>query len=1059
MILTKENIKSVDLDIKIDKYVKTGRFPEFVIIVPTNRRLRNLKKIFIDNSPNNIASGINIETLTTISDKLLKSSLSYTELSEAAASVFIKKSAENISFEYFNNYRDGFPEGTLERLMNVISKYKEAGISPVKLREEAAKLSGSEKKKAVDIAAIYESYNEMCNKAGAYELGDIYRQLNNLETTVFTENFRNEYPSAREIFVNGFDEFTHPEIEIIDKLSSIENISLYIDFDYYSYNKLIFSNLDKNYENLVAKKFKKVDDLSEYVNSGFINQIRNNLFKTDHSNIQDRTNDKLHLIKAESREEEVEKIAKQVKRLLIREDKAEPHRICICFNLIDNYSSLVRDIFERYSIPFNLTDRINLNRTYPVNSIISLLEISESNYYYKNIVRAFSSRFIDNKGIDTTNLLNQARNTKVVSGYNKWITNLEQSLKKLELEDIDVLQYEMKKEKIGRAVSDLKMIKSLLNPLEGKNSIDEFLVKLRDLIDKIQIQKYLINIDPISSEKNVKSLTTFIDTITETFELLKNLDKPDKKYGLAYFLKYIRTACGRARFNIKERSDYGVLITTLNEIRGLSFDYVFLGGMIDGDLPTRYSPEIFLSGSYALSESVHLTEERFRFYQALCTWRRELYLSYPMGDNRSEYVESSFINDLNNIYKLNEIDGDEYSEIIISKDEFLKSIDFKKEITELKNISRSDWEIDFLEVGRKIDVEERRSVDIFAESAYNTYLLSAGIGRQDVNEENIENIQRLLKEYRQKVYSVTELESYVKCPFKYFLERIVKIEVTEEPTEEFEALELGSVIHSILFQFYKTIRERNVILQNCSDKIFNDSLDIIFGIAKKVVKELNLDSGITFYELEKLFGIAGRREQSILYRFVDYERRSDEKLIPEFFEVNFGIKKGSGSDTRLSLETPFEIEGIKLRGKIDRIEINKTDLEYSVTDYKIGKTVPTKSEIDNGISMQLPVYLMAAKTLLKYYFDEDYLPVLMNIFSLRLQNKDFRKFKIYPPKKDDDPHLYYDDIISNTINIIKTQVGKIGNGEFHLSQLENRDKVVCRYCSYKSVCRVEEYLS
>ena len=185
MILTKDNIKSVGLENRIYGYVSSGRFSEFIIIVPTNRKLRNLKKNFIDNSPNQVSSGINIETLTTISNRLLKQSESFLELSEAASSVFIKKSAEKISFEYFNNYRDGLPEGTLDRLRNVISKYKESGITPDRLFNEAGKLSGSEQHKAIDIAGIYQRYNEMCIQAKAYELGDIYRQLIYLDKSVF----------------------------------------------------------------------------------------------------------------------------------------------------------------------------------------------------------------------------------------------------------------------------------------------------------------------------------------------------------------------------------------------------------------------------------------------------------------------------------------------------------------------------------------------------------------------------------------------------------------------------------------------------------------------------------------------------------------------------------------------------------------------------------------------------------------------------------------------------------------------------------------------------------
>ena len=243
------------------------------------------------------------------------------------------------------------------------------------------------------------------------------------------------------------------------------------------------------------------------------------------------------------------------------------------------------------------------------------------------------------------------------------------------------------------------------------------------------------------------------------------------------------------------------------------------------------------------------------------------------------------------------------------------------------------------------------------------------------------------------------------------------------------------------------------------EKIFNESLDTIFSIAGKVIEELNLDSDIAFFELEKIFGVDGRKEQSILYKFVEYERNSDDNLIPEFFEVNFGINNKRDSDDRLFLESPIEVENVKLKGKIDRIELNRNKNEYSIVDYKIGRSMPTKAEIDSGISLQLPVYLMAAKSLLKYNFDEEFYPLYMNIYSLRMNVNDFGKSKIYAARKSDDQAEINKQLISNTVDIIKTQVDKIADGEFHLSKWDNREKVVCRYCKYKSVCRVEEYLS
>ena len=59
-----------------------------------------------------------------------------------------------------------------------------------------------------------------------------------------------------------------------------------------------------------------------------------------------------------------------------------------------------------------------------------------------------------------------------------------------------------------------------------------------------------------------------------------------------------------------------------------------------------------------------------------------------------------------------------------------------------------------------------------------------------------------LEKYSEKEFSITQLEVFAKCPFKYFADRILKLQPIEEPTDEAEPIELGNVLHSILFEFY-----------------------------------------------------------------------------------------------------------------------------------------------------------------------------------------------------------------------------------------------------------------
>jgi len=96
-------------------------------------------------------------------------------------------------------------------------------------------LEGSEKNKAEDIAGIYEAYQSKCRQLSVKETGDIYHELNRLSYPSFENNFRVLYPLVRLIVINGFDEFTAPEIEIINSASKIENVELYVSFDYFAY--------------------------------------------------------------------------------------------------------------------------------------------------------------------------------------------------------------------------------------------------------------------------------------------------------------------------------------------------------------------------------------------------------------------------------------------------------------------------------------------------------------------------------------------------------------------------------------------------------------------------------------------------------------------------------------------------------------------------------------------------------------------------------------------------------------------------------------------------------
>jgi len=1041
MILTKENIRDINVDFLISEKIDTSKLNRLLLIVPTNRKARNLKKEFISRIPNRAASGLNIETLGTISAKLLSITHPFKQLSEAAATVFIRQSAAEIELKYFSLYKNEIPFGALDRIKNVISEYKRQGITPNLLRSEAEKLGQSEKQNALDIADIYENYCKKCFALNAYEAGDIYSQLNQLTTKEFIANLRKLYDEVNLIIIDGFNEFSNPEIEIIQKLSNVGNTKLFLRFDYSQNNKSIFSHLDKCYDKLYQLGFINIEEKNIGDQNKFHKILRDKLFNSQRLSSKIDYSTSISKIIANDREKEIELIAREIKKIITYE-KCEPHRICLAFNLIQNYSSTIKDVFEKNGLPFNLSDRTPLDNANPVTAIVNFLEIAENDFYFKNIFRALSSGFIDTKTVDVSNLYKLSSELKIVSGKENWINSLKDAIANLDYSGDDDNDGDKKKSLYNKALSDIQFISELLKPFEGKLPIEEFHKRFREFIVKTKIPFKLLSIE-IDQEKNVRAFTDFLETMSEIFQLLSEEYGNEKAFAIDFYMDQIRTACNWARFNVKEKSDYGVQITTLDEIRGLEFDYLFIGGLCDGDLPTRYSPEIFFSGSFKKQARIHQTEERYRFYQALCTWRKKLFLTYPLTESGREVVVSTFLDEFEEVFSISSKNENDYENIIFSNED-LQTLIGKNGTESISNKMKNDLTIDLDKISHSLEIDKIRNSEEQVESPY-----SGNISSDDPV------ITAKLNAFLSKQYSISQLETYAKCPFKFFVERVLGIETIEEPTEDVEAIEMGRLLHSILYEFYSSLRDKKIKLVNCDEKTFQKAEKLIFEIASNKLQLTAFRSPLTFYEREKILGLNGNKKESILYKFIETERKCEDDFIPMFFEVSFGRLKESGSDKILSDQEPIIIDNIRLRGKIDRIEVNEKIKSFNIVDYKLSGAKPSFDDLKTGISLQLPIYLFAASELLSRKFNGKYSPNEMFIYSLKYAVDDFGKDRVTSTKKGDEIQSV-EQLVDRSIEHVKNYVEDISKGKFNLSKLEDRENKVCRFCQFRTVCRIDE---
>jgi len=1045
MILTKSKNKKININKEIDRRIKNGKISNLLLVVPTNRKVRHFKKEIISNSPNNSTKNIFIETISTFSTKIIERNDEFNnlELSEPATYILLEQAFNEIKPEYFSSYKNNIPTGTLQQIKNVISEYKKHGITPEILRNELDALIGSEKLKAENIADIYENYQKKIEQLQIKETGDIYKKFEELSLEKLDKRFSELYPEVNLIAALGFDEFTLPEIKIWDKCSKIPSTDLYIHFDYKSNNDSIFSHLNNTYSKMIETGFEIIKEENDNYLTDFEKLVQEKLFLAKSVNKNGEFKNNVFLISALNVEEEIEIISKEIKDL-ITQKKVLPSDICVAFNSIQKYSAIIRDVFTVYGVPFNLTDRFSLSSSQPVISIINILEILENDFYYKDILRGLNSGYLSELNINSTNILKSATNLKIISGLTNWINTLEGEIYLRKNNDENEYDDLLHLETFSDALSSIKKIRELLSPFFDEMTLTEFKQKLIELIYKLKIPVLITSDDDFTAEKNIKSITIFIELIDELTDLFLKQYGSKNKFQLKFYLNFLRTAVKSTRYNIKEKPNYGVLVTSINEIRGLKFDYLFLSGLCDGDFPTRYQPEIFFSGSYFKKENQHQEKERYQFYQALCRWNKKLYLTYPLTDDKREFVKSTFITELESIMEITTLKNDNYKNKIYSKEELLINYGETKNKELLKdNYQNINAEL----IENSISIDKKRKEDPFSVSANN------GIIGGEINED----ARSKLFAFKDRQFSYSQLETYAKCPYKYFAERVLKIEPNEEPTDELEFHELGTLLHLILYEFYTELQKEKITLSGCTNEDFLKATKLIFKIAENKISEAHFNSPLTFFEKEKILGIEGKNKNSVLYKFLLYERENKDGFTPAFFEIGFG---NFGNNNKETLLKKLKIGEIKIRGKIDRIDINEDQDKFKVVDYKLSGNTPSISNLQKGIALQIPLYLYAAKELIKAQLKKDTTPLSGEIYSLKYRDKDFGKEIVKPVNKRNinENQLIEENekLINDCVKNVEKYVQQITEGKFNLSTLSNRENEICKYCGFKSVCRIQE---
>ncbi len=183
-------------------------------------------------------------------------------------------------------------------------------------------------------------------------------------------------------------------------------------------------------------------------------------------------------------------------------------------------------------------------------------------------------------------------------------------------------------------------------------------------------------------------------------------------------------------------------------------------------------------------------------------------------------------------------------------------------------------------------------------------------------------------------FSPSSLESYLKCPFSWFIERVVGADDMETLADNRVT---GELLHQVLRDTFLELKSREAL------PLRRTELDMAQAIAAGLVDAAVNSDRCPGTVAERR--VMGWKLRGWVREVLAMEADAESSLQPFETETTVGGVDG------------VDVGGLALRGRVDRIDHSTRDHLF-IVDYKSG-SVPSKNKIGTEEALQLPLYMLA----------------------------------------------------------------------------------------------------
>jgi ATP-dependent helicase/DNAse subunit B len=280
-----------------------------------------------------------------------------------------------------------------------------------------------------------------------------------------------------------------------------------------------------------------------------------------------------------------------------------------------------------------------------------------------------------------------------------------------------------------------------------------------------------------------------------------------------------------------------------------------------------------------------------------------------------------------------------------------------------------------------------------------------------------------------RAYSVTGIDRYLQCPFKYFASSVLRLDEEQNEQPGLTPLERGRFEHEVFQEFFArwhgeghgAIDEEQLdAARALFASVAEDMLPQLPFAEREIERTRLLGSAVSAGLGERIFRFEAARPLPIIERLIEFKLDGEYDLPSQKNEDEEG-KEG-------------DVKRVRLRGVADRIDL-LADGSLRLIDYKTGK--------GSGVNrtIQLPVYAFAAEQRLDTHRGRHW----------RIGEAGYLAFGRTDPYilaigASDDPGR----VVNPAIAKLRDAVDRIEEGQFQVTPVE---PYRCIFCGYAAVCR------